>query len=77
MLFRSAARVGLEGVRAAFHAAGYTGPIPDIMQDGINLGTRVEPWAEPDCDPLHPTTQRSTFVDPHIAPIEPDYPALR
>ena len=68
-------RLGIEGVRAAFSEQGYTGPIPALMQDGIIIGQRLEPWADASCDPLHPTSRTSTFVDPNIARVEPDYPA--
>lgn len=70
-----AVRLALEKVRELFIRAGYIGPIPEVMQDGIVIGSRVERAASPSCDPLHPTTKTSTFVDPHIAPVEPDYPA--
>lgn len=69
-----AVRTALERVRELFIAAGYAGPIPDVMQDGITIGRRVEPSALSSCDPLHPTTRTTTYIDPNIAPVDPEYP---
>lgn len=79
----SAAAVGCAGksvhlaimsVRAAFIDAGYGGFVSDVMLDGLVLGERVEPYALPSCDPLRPTSSSTTYVDPNIANVEPEYP---
>lgn len=64
-----AVRIGLEGVARAFVEAGYSGSVP-----GIANARRLEAWARPECDPIHPTTQRFVYVDPNIARVEPGYP---
>ena len=36
--------------------------------------TTLEPYALSTCDPLHPTTSVRVFIDPNVAPVEPEYP---
>ncbi len=62
-------RLGLERVQAAFIRFGYAGPVP-----GIDSAKRLERHALPSCDPLHPTTTVTTYIDPNIARITPEYP---
>ncbi len=66
-----AVRVALERVRDAFDARGLS---TTSLRRGIYLGSSVERYALPTCDPLHPTTSTTLYVDPNIAPVEPNYP---
>ena len=63
----------LTRVRATFNAHGFTST--PAIETGIRAGQRVSPYAGADCDPLHPTSETKTFVDPHIANVQPEYPS--
>ncbi len=62
-------RIALERVSTVFVEAGYSGVVP-----GIEPARRLEAHALPTCDPLHPSSSTTVYVDPNIADVEPDYP---
>jgi hypothetical protein len=69
-----AVRVSIERVRSSFIEFGYGGQLPATMNDAFELGRRFEGYATESCDPLHPTSSTTTYVDPHIANVTPEYP---
>lgn len=68
--------VGLDAVLVDLRAAGYRSPVPVVIDDGRKLGARLEAYALPSCDPLHPTTVVTTYESPNIAPVVPVPPGV-
>ncbi len=64
-----AVRLGLEGAQRAIADAGYIDRVP-----GIEKARSLEGHALETCDPLHPSTTTTTFIDPNIVNVSPGYP---